>query len=131
MSQENVEIVRASCEAWNASDMDAVRALIDSDVLLRHPDGWPEPGPYVGREVVLRQFEQLRETWNADIVEPISDFISIADHVVVRQIWHGAGSGPDSNIEFTNVFTVRKGKIVGREQFWDHAEVLEMLGLSE
>ena len=45
MSQENVEVVRASYEAWNAGDMDAVRALTDPDVLLRHPDGWPEPGP--------------------------------------------------------------------------------------
>ena len=36
-----------------------------------------------------------------------------------------------SNMEFTSVFTVRKGKIVFIEFFWDHAEALEAVGLSE
>ena len=131
MSQENVEVVRAAYEAWNAGDMDAVRALLDPDVILRLPEGWPEPGPYVGREAVLRQWEQLRETWDADVVEPIGDFVDVGDRVAVRQSWRTAGRGPESNFEFTNVFTVRKGRVIGVEQFWDHAEVLEALGLSE
>jgi ketosteroid isomerase-like protein len=131
MSQENVEVVKAGYAAWNTGDMDAFRGLLDPDVLLRHPVGWPEPGPFVGREAVTRQFEQLRETWDADAIELTSDFIAVGDRVAVRQIWHGAGYGPEANIEFTNVLTVRKGKIIGVEQFWDHAEVLEMLGLSE
>jgi hypothetical protein len=32
----------------------------------------------------MRQFEQLRETWDLDVVEPISDFIDVTDRVVVR-----------------------------------------------
>ena len=35
MSQENVEIVRAAFEAWNAGDMDAFRELYDPDVIVR------------------------------------------------------------------------------------------------
>ena len=66
MSQENVEVVRATFEAWNAGDMDAFRELHDPDVIMRTAGGWPEPGPFVGREAVMRQFEQLRETWDAD-----------------------------------------------------------------
>jgi hypothetical protein len=31
----------------------------------------------------------------------------------------------------TGVYTVRKGRIVFVEHFWDHAEALEPLGLSE
>ena len=132
MSQENVEIVRAAFEAWNAGDMDAVRETCTTPTSsCGRPEGWPEPGPYVGREAVMRQFEQIRETWDADAVEPISDFIDAADRVVVRLIWHGAGYGPESNMEFTVVFTVRKGKIVFQEFFWDHAEALEAVGLSE
>jgi ketosteroid isomerase-like protein len=131
MSQENVEIVRAAFEAWNAGDMDAHRELHDPGVILRTPEGWPEPGPFVGRKAVVRQFEQLRDTWDADASEPISDFIDAADRVVVRMIWRGVGHGPESNMEFTVVFTVRKGRIFGVEYFWDHAEALETLGLSE
>ena len=131
MSQENVEIVRAAFEAWNAGDMDAFRELYDPDVICGLPEGWPEPGPYVGREAVMRQFEQLRETWDADALEPISDFIDAADRVAreVHLAWRG--HGPEANMEATGVFTVRKGKIVYLEYFWDHAEALEAVGLSE
>ena len=48
MSQENVEIVRRGFEAWNAGDMDALRELYDPGIIWRRPEGWPEPGPYVG-----------------------------------------------------------------------------------
>ena len=84
MSQENVEIVRAFFEAWNAGDMDALRELLDPGIIARAVEGWPEPGPYVGRDAVMRWFEQLRETWDADALEVISDFIDAADRVVVR-----------------------------------------------
>ena len=131
MSRENVEIVKASFEAWNAEDMDALRELYHPDAIARPPEGWPEPGPFVGREAVMRQFEQLRQTFDADTWEWISDFIDAADRVAVRVIWRGAGSGPDANLEMTDVFMVRKGKIFGLECFWDHAEALEGLGLSE
>ena len=33
MSQENVELVRALFETWNAGDMDAFRDLFDPDVI--------------------------------------------------------------------------------------------------
>jgi ketosteroid isomerase-like protein len=131
MSQENVEVVRAGFEAWNAPDMEALRELYDPDVLWRPPEGWPEPGPYVGREAVMRQLEQMRETWDADALELISDFIDAADRVAVRLIWRGAGHGPESNMELTGVYTLREERIVGIEFFWDHAEALEAVGLRE
>jgi ketosteroid isomerase-like protein len=34
-------------------------------------------------------------------------------------------------MEFTSVSTVRNGRIFGVEFFWDHAEALEAVGLSE
>jgi ketosteroid isomerase-like protein len=131
MSQENVDVVRASFEAWNAGDMDAFRELYDPGVILRTVEGWPEPGPYVGREAVMRLFEQNRVTWDANAVEPISDFIDGADRVAVRMIWRGAGHGPELHLEWTTICTVRIGKIVYQEFFWDHAKALETLGLSE
>jgi ketosteroid isomerase-like protein len=128
MSQRNVEIVRAAFETWNRGDMDAFRELCDPDMILRNPEDWPEPGPFVGREAAMRQFEQLRETWDADTVEPIRDFIDAADRVVVRMIWRGVGRGPESNMEWTAVFTMHKGRILVLEYFWDHAQALEALG---
>ena len=131
MSQENVEIARAAFMAWNAGDMEALRELYDLDVFMRPPEGWPESGPFVGREAVMRQWEQQRDTWDADELVPVSDFIDAADRVVVRFVWRGAGYGPEADLEMTNVFTFRKGRCVYQEFFWDHAEALEILGLTE
>jgi ketosteroid isomerase-like protein len=131
MSQENVQIVRKLIEAWNAGDMDAFRELYDPEIIMRPPERWPEPGPFLGREAVMREWHQTRETWDGDTVEPISDFIDAGDRVVVRQVWRGIGQGPESNIETTQVTTVRKGRVVLQEFFWDHAEALEAAGLWE
>jgi len=131
MSQENVEIVRATFEAWNAGDMDALREVCDPDVIMRVPEGWPEPGPFVGREAVIRLFEQWRETFDTYVTELIGDIIEAADRVVVRQVWHGVGRGSEAHVESTVVFTFREGKVSYVEQFWDYAAVLETLGLSE
>jgi ketosteroid isomerase-like protein len=132
MSQENVEIVRANFEAFNVGDLDALREHYDRNIIVRATEDWPEPGPFVGREAVIRQGEQLRETWDAVTVEPIGDFIGAGDRVAVRHIWHGVGHGPESHpLEFTAVYTIRKGKISIIEYFWEHAEALEAVGLSE
>jgi ketosteroid isomerase-like protein len=131
MSQENVEIVRAFFEAWNAGDMDALREMYDPDIIVRMPEDWPEPGPFVGPDAVMRQWQQQRETWDADTLEWISAFSDAGDRVVVRFIWHGVGQGPELNLEVTGVYTVRKGRIFGLVFLWDHAEALEALGLRE
>ena len=131
MSQENVEVVRAVGQAWNAGDMDALRAMHDPDVILRPEKNWPEPGPYIGREAVMSFFERLRETFDADAVERTGDFSHAADRVVARWIWHAQGRGPESNLELTTIYTVRNGKVREVEYFWDHDEALEAAGLSE
>ena len=130
MSQENVEVVKAVIEAWNSRNMDALRELYDPDVVMRMPEGWPEPGPHVGREAVMRHWEQQREALDADVMEPIS-IIDAADRVVLRHSWRGVGHGPEVNFEVTNVFTVRKRRIFYQEFFWDHAEALDTMGLKE
>ena len=131
MSEENLKVVRAALEAWNAGDMDALRELYDPEIILRMPEGWPESGPSVGREAVMRQLGQLRGTWDADTLERTSDFIDAADRVIVRYIWRTAGHGPEANIELTHVLTLREGRIVFVEFFWDHAKALEAVGLRE
>jgi len=131
MSQANVEIVQALIEAWNAGDMDACRELYKPNVIVRTVADWPEPGPYVGRDAAVRFHERLRDTWDINAVVPISDFIHDGNRVAVRYLWHGAGHGPDMNLEATLVFRMRDGGIFEQEFFWDHEAALEAADLSE
>jgi ketosteroid isomerase-like protein len=126
-----VEIVRASFEAFNAGNMEAWGNFLAPDVIWRPPRDWPESGPFTGREAVLRQVQQNRETWDADTAEPIGDFIHAADRVVVRFVWHVRGNWPEAKWEVTCVYTLRNGMITAFEFFWDHAVALEAAGLSE
>src|SRR5690242_7227817 len=48
----------------------------------------------MGREAVMRQWEQQREAFDADTPE-LSDIIDLGDRVVTRFIWRAEGSGPD------------------------------------
>ena len=131
MSEENVEIVRAASRAWNAGDMDVYREMHDPDVIVRPENNWPEPGPYIGREAVMRFYGQLRETFDADTIELTGEISHGADRVVARWIWHGQGYGPESNVEVTTIYAVRNGKVREVEYFWDHDQALEAAGLRE
>ena len=131
MSQENVEVVRGFFEAFNAGDMDAVRAILDPAlVIARDLEGWPEPGPIAGREAVMRQWEQTMDAFPDARLELISA-TEVGDRVVVRQVARGKGKGPEAIAEYTTVDTFRNGRILILEYFWDHADALASLGLSE
>ena len=99
MSQENVEIVRASYEAWNAGDMDAYRELYDPDAVVAPPGGLAGAGAVLrsggGHALVCA----LRETWDADTAETISDFIDAARPSRREVDWHGAGQGERAKME--------------------------------
>jgi ketosteroid isomerase-like protein len=133
MSDENVQVVRASFDAWNNGGLSAWARFLASDVEWRLPPDAPEPGPYIGREAVLRQVRQQRDTWDADTAEPLGDFIESGPRPRGRQVRLGCGRGrgPQMDLPISCVYTVRAGKINEFEFFWDHAEALRAVGLSE
>jgi ketosteroid isomerase-like protein len=131
MSQENVEIVRAAYDAWNAGDTDAVRAFHHPNVIARYGAAWPEPGPFVGRDAVVRQIEELRQTWDASRADTTTDFIDAGDRVIAEFVWRGTGRGPAFRLEGAAVYTMRNGMIFEIEYFGNLAEALEAVGMSE
>jgi ketosteroid isomerase-like protein len=123
------ELLEGIFVAWDSGDMDALSELFDPDIVARSPEGWPEPGPFVGRDAVLLEFQRLRETWKADRLEPIGEFEGRGDRAVVRYRWHGSGAGPDMTLELSLVATARNDRIILLEYFWDHAQGRTAAGL--
>jgi ketosteroid isomerase-like protein len=104
--------------------------LHDPDaIIVRGLEGWPEAGPFVGRDSIMRLFGELRATWDDDILEVVN-LIDAGDRVLSRHTWHGVGRGPELNMDQTVVFTLRDGRIFLLEYFWDYANALETLELS-
>ena len=129
MSRENVEVVRAMLDAWNARQMDAFRDLHDPGVvILRFIEGWPEPGPVAGRAAVMDFYEGMRP-WDDDTAEPISDYFEAGGAVAVRILWRTSTQGQEVSMELTAVYTVRTGRVAAIEFFRDHREALEAVGL--
>ena len=130
MSQENVEVVRNYVKVWNAGDMEGVRGLYHPDAVMEVVD-WPEPGPFIGCDTVMQQLSQARGAFDSDSLELLRDPVAVGDRVIARVGWHGFGRGPQSDMEWTNVFTIRGRCILKLRFVWDHAEALEAAGLSE
>ena len=130
MSQENVEIVRKAAECWNRGDLAAWMDFFDQDAVLRAAEGWRERD-FRGQDAVRAFYEGLAETVGHDSV--IEELIDAGGAVVTRVRAHvtGAESGVEGDLRFTQVTTIRKGKVVLNEFFWDHEEALEAAGLSE
>ena len=126
-----MEVVRTYVKVWNAGDMEGVRELYDPDAVMEVAPDWPEPGPFVGRDAVMQQQSQARAAFDSDSIELLDDPVAVGDRVIARVGWHGFGRGPQSDMEWTNVFTIRDGRFLNVKYFWDHAEALEAAGLSE
>jgi hypothetical protein len=63
--------------------------------------------------------------------EIVGEPLAAGDRVIVRWNWHGTGRGPQSDMEWTVIFSTRNGRIFGVEYFWHYPEALDAAGLQE
>jgi ketosteroid isomerase-like protein len=134
MSAENVEVVGAFNEAYNAGD-DAYLDFLAEDVEV-HPDAsrFTEAKPFRGREEYRSFIAALDEGWVGRATGEIKEIFPVGDdRVVCRMEWGGRGraSGIELRSNLTAICTIRDGKIAKLGFFFDHAQALEAAGLSE
>jgi ketosteroid isomerase-like protein len=60
MSQENVEVLRRSFEAWNRNDSSTLMACHDPDVVVVAPAEWPEAEMAAASDALRQQWEQAK-----------------------------------------------------------------------
>jgi ketosteroid isomerase-like protein len=132
MSEENVEIVRASVAAYARDDLDGVLKDFDPYVVIRPDANWPQNRPVLGGDAVRSFIGDLMATLGPGELASM-EMIDAGEQVVTRfqANVHGQLSGVEGEIAFTNIHTFRRGKVVMLEYFLDHQEALEAAGLSE
>lgn len=133
MSDENIAVAKAAIEAWNTRDMDRLREIYDPDAVMRYARGaWPEPGPFFGREAIMRQFDRLRDAFDSsDSLAVTEDLIAAGDRVIVHAAWRGVGHGPAIDFDSTFVYTVRQGRIREIEFFARRGEAFKAIGVPD
>jgi len=131
MSQENVEVVRRSLDAFQRGDYDAAIDALDPRIeydLTHFPDG----KVYLGHDGVREAFRIWLGTWE-DYRQEVDEVIDLGDEVlvVVREFGRGKGSGIEVERPTAGVWTLRDGKAVRIRFYAGKAEALEAAGLSE
>ena len=125
MSQENVDVVRAIYEAWNAGSF--ARHLIEPDMEYVNPSYAVEPGTSRDR----RKLAKIRDVYPNFRVEP-ERYVDAGEDVVVIGVARGTStSGVEAHWRQGYVWTIRDGKAVRFRWFNDPREALEAVGLSE
>ncbi len=112
MSQENVEVVRRSFEAFNARDIDELVTLFAEDCELLPFRAQLEGNVYRGHEGLRRFAREGDEDWKAYRIDPV-EFHDRGDRVAVigrlRALGHASSVEIDSNAGF--VFELHRGRI--------------------
>jgi ketosteroid isomerase-like protein len=136
MSQENVEIVRAVFEAWNAGDMEALFADYHPELVYHPRADEPDPSPHVGRDVYERLVRGFVDSFS-EVTFDVLEVIDTGDHVitstVLHAVLHGQGSASAAGVSDTYVFVykLRDGLVREGWEYRTKQEALEAVGLSE
>jgi ketosteroid isomerase-like protein len=128
MSQVVAELARQ----FEQGDWDRVRAVFTEDARLQPPDGWPEAGPFFGRDAIVREFRRIQETWGTNRVA-VAGLAEEEDRLVVQIDWsvEGATSGLPTQLTVFVAIQLDGQRISGYRACWDRAEALEAAELSE
>jgi ketosteroid isomerase-like protein len=131
MSQDNVEVVRRSYEAYMRGDMEAALAAFDPMVETFDHD-IPDAGEYRGFEGLLRWQADWERSWESWRWEP-KEYIDAGERVVAVLHVHAKGRQSGVDVERLDgaVYTMREGKCVRLDYYGSKEQALEAVGLSE
>ena len=129
MSQENVEVVRRTMDAYNTRDLGGYFDLLSESVRFR--SRFSAMGRvYRGHDDLRRYFAELDEVWSRYEMR-VQRLVPAGRQVAALCHLYAVGRESDLQVEEDSavVFTVEAGKIVRIDAYPEHAEALEAAGL--
>jgi len=129
-----VEVVRQAWDAWLRGDLPGLFRQFDPDVVwdTSHFHDWPESA-YHGIEGVERFLKEWIDVW-ADYDVEVKEILAAPDGRVVSLVLQrgkGRSSGLAMEMEMAQIATLRNGKVTRLDNYEDHAEALEAVGMRE
>lgn len=133
MSEQNVQIVRASWDAWARGDMDALFEFYDPDVEWDMSHSYvPDMGVFHGHDGIREFFREWRMFFAEYWAEP-EEFVGGADTVIVRVRQGGRGRASTVGVEmpaYWQVYRLRDGRAVRVEIYREESEARKAAGLT-
>jgi ketosteroid isomerase-like protein len=132
MSQENVEIVRRSFDAFLRGDFDGAMQAFHTDIAYDLTRLSPDGEVYEGHEGVRTGMRRWLGTWD-DYAMEVVEYVDAGDSVVIffRESGRGKGSGVRIEQSVAGVWTLLDGEVVRVTPFLDRSEALEAVGLRD
>jgi ketosteroid isomerase-like protein len=134
MSRENVEIVRRLRTALNARDLDRYYLeFFDPEVEWQTSTEDPDAATHRGLQAYRRYVGQWIESFDG-LHADVEEYIDVDDDRVFtwsRFTGLGGTSGAPADWYLAIIFTIRDGKVVRGEEYFDRNEALEAAGLRE
>jgi ketosteroid isomerase-like protein len=130
MSREIEDLVR-SAYAWFSREKEPPPIwLPDGEFINARED--PDHATYRGIDAIRKQHQGWVDSYPDLRVEPV-EIRANGDRVFVwvRFSGHGADSGVAMDMELAHVLTFEGDKLRRQEEYFDRAEALEAVGLSE
>ena len=134
MSEGNVELVRRAVQEFNERGFDGIgdSDLVTDDFEFHEPPEQPAPKVARGREEVRKLGGEFDAAWEEHQSEPQEIRAVDADRVLLVSVEHFKGrDGIEVEAPFAAIFTLRDGKLVRWQAFWDKQKALEAAGLAE
>ena len=127
--------VRLAVEAYNRRDLDAYQIACHPDFEIFPARVWIESGLvepcYRGPEGFREYVAIWDEVWGTDsFIRPV-ELIDMGERIVMltQAPMRARASGVPLTEEFATVSTLKDGTVIRQEEYWDHAEALEAVGL--
>jgi ketosteroid isomerase-like protein len=132
MSQENIEIVLRSVEAFNEGGIEAAAQFAHPEIEFEEPPTQPAPRTARGQAAAEETFASFEAAWEEHETE-VKDIRELAGgEVLLASVEHFRGrDGMAISAPCWTIYAFRDGKIVKLRPFWDRAQAREAAGLSE
>ena len=127
--------VRLAAEAFNRGDLDALAPTRDPDFEFRPPREAVDSGSfepcYRGAAGYGRYVSELSDAWGADIRIESLELIDMGDRLVLlyEAPVRAQASGVPWTGKLASVTILAKGRVIRQQDYMDHDEALEAVGL--
>jgi uncharacterized protein len=131
MSEQNVQTVLRSWEAFSRGDLDGFFADLADDAEFEEDPAFPEAGVYRGREEISSYLRAFQEQL-VDHRFEVEQVIDLGDRVLalLHESARGASSGLEVHQHPAFLYAFRGERVSHVRAYLDRAEALEAAGLS-